>query len=232
MTSIEAIPLRQRKLARTRLALLDALKDQLGKHAYEAVRVRDLCAAAEISEASFFNYFQKKEDLLFYFIQVWSLEVGWHARQIVVEHGALAAIEDVFARAAAAAAEHPRVMAEVLAFLARLERPPELSEMTAAERLLAFPELPGIEDVPDRGLDTLLPELLTTAAQRGELPRRADRRFLYLTLAALFFGTPTAMRRVGPEQLGSVWRAQLALLWKAAGASVPPRKKKRATRTP
>ena len=39
--------------------------------------------------------------------------------------------------------------------------------------------------------------------------RRPPRDFLFLTLAALFFGTPIALLRSSPELVGPAWRAQL-----------------------
>ena len=141
MDRFEDLPLRQRKLARTRLALLGALTAQLETQTYEAVRIKDLCAAADISEASFFNYFERKEDLLVYFVQIWSLSVGWHAQRVLAERGALAAIEDVFCRTAADIAAHPRVMAEVIAFQARMEGAPAVRDPALAERLCAYPDM-------------------------------------------------------------------------------------------
>ncbi len=221
MTRFDKLPLRQRKYARTRLSLLGALTAQLETRTYEAVRVKDLCAAAEISEASFFNYFERKEDLLVYFIQIWSLSVGWHAQHVLAERGALAAIADVFARTAADVAAHPRVMAEVIAFQARLEAPPPLRDPTLAERLAAYPDLPGIDALPARGLDAILPELLAAAKAHGELPRDADTEFVFLNLSSIFFGTPVILRQGPPGALGPAWKAQLDMILRAAGARIP-----------
>ncbi len=221
MLHFDDLPLRQRKYARTRLALLGALTAQLETHTYEAVRIRDLCATAEISEASFFNHFERKEDLLVYFIQVWSLSVGWHAQRILAERGALAAIGDVFARTAADIKAHPRVMSEVIAFQARMEVPPALRDLTLAERLAAYPDLPGIEGLPARGLDAILPDLLDAAKTCGELPRDANTEFLFLNLSSIFFGTPVILRQSAPETLGPAWQAQLDMIFRAAGAALP-----------
>ena len=221
MPHFEDQPLRQRKLARTRLALLGAMTSQLETHSYEAVRVKDLCTAADISEASFFNYFERKEDLLVYFIQMWSLSVGWHAQRSLATDGALKAIEEVFSRTAADIAARPRVMAEVIAFQARMEATPTMRDPTLAERLGAFPDLEGIESLPARGLDAILPELLAAAIARGELPVDANVDTLFLNLAAVFFGTPVILGRRDPGAIGPAWKAQLHMILQAAGAAPP-----------
>jgi AcrR family transcriptional regulator len=218
MQKFEDQPLRQRKYARTKLALLEAFTAGLDAQTYEAIRIKDLSAAAEISEASFFNYFQRKEDLLTYFIQVWSLDVGWHARKVLPERGALAAIEEVFLRTAADVSQHPRVMAEIIVYQARKEHPVTVSDLTLAERLLAFPALEGIESVPASGLEAIFPELIGAAKASGELPEDADADFLFVNLATLFFGAPVVLRVTNPAAIGALWQAQLAQLFRAVGA--------------
>lgn len=210
------LPLRERKLARSRLTLLDAFVERMDQRPIEEIAVRELCAAAEVSEATFFNLFDGKPELVVFFIQLWSLEMAWVARGVLADKGALAAIEAVFAQTATSVAAHPRVMGEVIAAQARLDGPPPHRTLTLAERLLRFPDHPGIEALPAEGLDALFPWLLDEAVRRGELPADTDLRFLFLNLAAIFFGTPIALRAIDPAMVGPAWTAQLAMLWRGA----------------
>lgn len=212
-TLLRALPLRPRKLARTRLALLHAAVEALRTQRLEDVAVKGLCEAAQVSEASFFNYFPKKSDLLVYFVQLWSAQMAWHAQRLAREKGGLAAVEAVFALTAEKVADHPAVMAEVLAFQARREKAARLPQLSLAERLLAFPDLEGIGDVPGMGLDALIPPLLEQAVAAGELPRGADLKQALLGVASVFFGVPLALLGVDPGAVGPAYRAQLALLW-------------------
>ncbi|MCA9613736.1 MAG: TetR/AcrR family transcriptional regulator [Sandaracinus sp.] len=234
MTKLEREPgLRERKQARTKLALLDAFVEALGERSLEAIAVRDLCATVPVSEATFFNYFRGKADLVTYFVQLWSLDHAWHARRTLEREGALAAIGEIFARTAETVREHPRVLAEVIAAQARLEGPPEVHEIGLAERRERFAELDGIEELPARGLDSLLPWLLDEAIARGELRPDAPRDLLFLTLAAVFFGTPVALLRGSPAAVGDAWRAQLALLLgphRVTSAAAPTATKATATK--
>jgi AcrR family transcriptional regulator len=207
------IPLRERKFARTKLGLLRAATAQLEKRSLEEISIRDLCAAVEISEASFFNYFPRKADLLAYYVQIWALEMEWHARRVAPERGALAAIDDVFARTAREVARHPALMAEIVAFQARLAAPSMPAEISLAERLLAFPDLQGIEDVPAGHLGTLLPWLIDRAIAGGELPADVDRATVLATLATVFFGVPVVLRHVDPAKVESLYRAELDVVW-------------------
>jgi len=58
-------PLRERKRARTRQALVAAAVELFDRDGYEQTTVADIAAAAEIGTRTFFSYFASKEELLF-----------------------------------------------------------------------------------------------------------------------------------------------------------------------
>lgn len=211
--AFDRLPLRQRKYARTKLGLLDATLGALREHPLEEVPVKALCEVASISEASFFNYFPRKTDLLVYYIQLWSIEMAWYARQFAEARGGLAAIEEIFAMTAQRVAENPAPMGEIVAGQARMTEPPKFADVTLAERLLAFPDLDGVEDLEGEGLDTLLPPLIERAVKAGELPKKTDRQAALIALAGIFLGLPVVLRRSPPSALGQAYHVQLQLLW-------------------
>jgi AcrR family transcriptional regulator len=223
MATLDELPLRQRKFATTKLSLLRAAVERLDARSLDELRVRELCDAVGISEASFFNYFPRKTDLLLYFVQIWTVDVAWHVlREKPAPSSVNAAIRRIFDVTAAQATDHPRVMAEVLAVQARLTTQPSMQPLTLAERLSAFPGRQGIEDVPEHGLDSLLPDLLRRAVRQGELPQRTDLRAATLGLTAIFFGVPIVMRRIDPSAIARTYRSQLEIYW--AGLSAIPRR--------
>lgn len=57
--------LRERKKARTRLAISQIATRLFNERGFEAVTVAEVAAAAEVSVATVFNYFETKEDLFF-----------------------------------------------------------------------------------------------------------------------------------------------------------------------
>jgi AcrR family transcriptional regulator len=217
-TPFDDLPLRQRKHARTKLALLESMLAALEERSLEEVTVKDLCREVGVSEGTFFNYFPSKPSVLVYYVQLWSLEMGWHATRWSDDLGGLAAIEAIFASTARELARRPNPMGEIIAWQARTSDAPVFHEIGLAERLLAFPELPGVEHVVAKGLDELLPPLVRQAIERGELPSELNVETVLIALASLFFGIPVVMRRMKPDLIEGAYRTQLRILWTGLGA--------------
>src|SRR4051795_11643681 len=57
--------LRERKKLRTRQLIADTARRLFAERGFDAVRVAEVARAAEVSEATVFNYFPAKEDLFF-----------------------------------------------------------------------------------------------------------------------------------------------------------------------
>jgi AcrR family transcriptional regulator len=204
--------LRQRKFARTRLALARVLADALGEESFAEVAVKRLCRTAEVSEATFFNYFPRKQDLLTYLAHLWLLELGWHVQRAASEAKGLPVVDKLFAEVARTCERRPGVLAELLAWIARgggLHTGLDISEL---EKQLAFPELPGIENVPIQGLDAWLLPQVEAAISRGDLPENALRPLVLGALLAMLLGVPLTLLGSDPARIASAYRQQLALV--------------------
>ncbi len=214
----DAIPLRERKFARTKMALLEAALERMKEKSLADITVRELCDAAEVSEATFFNYFKKKDDLLRYFIQIWTLEVQLVADQRAGEDGGLAYVEAIFAHTAERIAENPRVMLEIIGHMA-LHGDPEAWEcehvaLTFAERVQAFPELTDAAVTANEcEIDAMFRSAVERAIAKKELPEKIDVDLSVGTLISLFFGTPLWGTRIRPQDIGATYAAQLTTLW-------------------
>lgn len=215
--------LRERKFARTKLALLRATMERLRTKSLDQVTVKELCEEAEVSEATFFNYFPKKGDLLHYFIQLWTVEVTWHARHAVGDRAGLAYIEQVFDYTGRQLGDHPRLMLEIIGQMALEPQPAECvcerGRLSATEKLHAFPELDGVETCDERELPDIFRPALLRAVELGELPPAIDVDAAVVALLSTFFGVPLWLGAQQPDQIRPAYQQQLRLIWAGLRAS-------------
>ncbi|MBV6493308.1 MAG: hypothetical protein LDLANPLL_01324 [Turneriella sp.] len=185
---LQNISLRERKFAYARFSLLKELVDALEKKTFAEIRIRDLCAAAEISEPSFFNYFPEKDDLLNYFVALWGIELELFSQK---NSPGLSALEAAFAHTGKTAILYPQLMKELLAYQARAnvpERLKVLKELTLAEKILAFGCAPDLAEIAPHGIRSWLMQNVQSAILRRELPSHTNLHTAAIAFGAVFFG--------------------------------------------
>lgn len=131
---LDAAPfgLRARKHARTRAALADALETALRTKDFVDVTVEELAAAADVSRATFFNYFDSKNQALDYVLSKWLLAI-----QVELDgHGlsGIPAIVRAFERMGERVQSNPIAFVRVVSGIGPVRRP--LPALTAAEVFL------------------------------------------------------------------------------------------------
>ena len=203
--------LRERKFARTRLKLAQALVKRLQQASLEEIVVRDLCDDVEISEATFFNYFPRKLDLLDYYTQLWMLELNWKCRNS--DRSGLAAVGLSFELMGKAFQGQSGVMGEIIARQALQREKPEPVEIGLAERMIAFPEHEGIEGLPVGGIDKVWLPALEQAIRSTELPPNSHMPTLMVGLASIFYGLPLVLKQSNVAAIPSMYAQQLNVFW-------------------
>ena len=215
--------LRQKKFARTRLALATALSNALVEQTLSVISVKTLCREAEVSEATFFNYFPGKQDLMGYLAQLWLLELGWQAAAAAQAGPGLPAIQQLFAHTARSCARRPGLMRELIAWLVHGGSPDTLQAPSEFERKLAFPKLEGIERTPLKGIDALIVPQLEAAITTGDLPDNTLLPTLLSLLLAILFGVPLTLLSSHPGKIADLYQQQLKLVWSGVRAAATGR---------
>jgi AcrR family transcriptional regulator len=222
MSTPPRFSLRERKFARTRLALAEIVTNHLENAPLEALSVRALCERAQISEATFFNYFPKKEAIVVYIDKLWSLELNWYGLQVAGQQKGLSVIEALFRYAAIQIQKKPGLMGEIIAHQARERTRTTLPDITPAERMMAFRDLAGIEDLGEDSLETIFRKALAQAVDQGELPPNTLIPAAMVGLVSIFYGVPLAIQHSSPGTIGPMYRQQLAVLWAGLRSVVIP----------
>ena len=206
------IPLRERKFAQTKQAILEAFLKRIKEVHLDEMSVKEICTEVEISEGTFFNYFPKKIDILHYFISLWSLEVGYQADKVSKDKP-IEAIETVFTYTTERFMENAPMIYEIICFIAKQREPLVVKDLTTAEKLIAFPKYKEIEKVKAISLVEIFRPYLEKAIKMGELPKETNVELTLLILRSIFFGTPLALSQAHVEKLGPIYITRLKMIW-------------------
>src|SRR5215471_13123263 len=217
------LPLREKKFARVRLAILSAVLRLMQERSLAEISVREICELAQVAQATFFNYFPNKEDVLVYYMRLWSIPVTLQCRAVAARRSVLDAVVAVFDYTAREMEQYPRLMFEIIAYLAHATEPPHPPTLTRAERLLTFPDLPGAEEVEPQSIDELFTAQLKQAVRAGELPSSLETEAVALLLKTIFYGVPLATRREGVHTIRRAYHEALEILlgsWRTEKRSI------------
>ena len=211
---LNTLPQREKKYAKTKIALLNALLDELKSKPLSAIKIKELAFIAEVSEPTFFNYFDSKQHMLVYFIQLWSIDMNALAQKCEQKHDSyVEIIKDIFRETSQEIVKHPQIMLEIIAFQSQgLELKPH--DVTSAEKWLFFPEIERVEEIEGMGLETILPPLIQKAVEAKEIGKESDVELVFLNLSALFFGTALLVLKDSTSAFPSLLEAQLTQLFK------------------
>ncbi|MEE9342963.1 MAG: TetR family transcriptional regulator [Gammaproteobacteria bacterium] len=202
--------LREKKYARTRLSLVRQLAQAVEKMPWQDVSIRELCEQAELSEATFFNYFPQKQDLLQLVIQLWLLEISGQLKSAGAESG-LKRIHAQFALCAQTCRDRPGFMHAVIHWVAGGGKLNDQFAPSMIERQLTFPDDENLKDAPVVGLDRLLADQLDVAVSTGQLPVNTVIPVVLTGLLSLLFGLPLILLGSDPGRISVLYQQQLQI---------------------
>ena len=214
--SINDLPLRERKHALTKFALLDALITKLRDKPLAEISVTELCKTIPISEVTFYNYFSKKSDLINCFMQLWSIDLLWHIKKRNIEEG-LGLIEEILEFTANTVEEIPNIMAEIIIMVAQNRNEINFQLLNDAEQLFYSKKRDYPEATPERNLDALIIPSLEIARDKGNLPKDVDVEDIYKSILSILYGVPVAVLYTTAtdtsQKIRSLYRKQILNLW-------------------
>jgi len=180
------------------------------------ISIKDVCRGVEVSEGTFFNYFPRKIDLIYYFHQLFDYKMIYKTRQRVRLGKYLDLIDTLF-QMVAGEFEHPTLMLEFISIITGEKEHPGKLEIPALEIAFALPECPGIEKDPAclSTLEEFFLQTLRLAVEHKELPKKINIEDMCIHLFSILVGASVALEPKMFPQLGRYYADHLKLLWKA-----------------
>ncbi|WP_312111618.1 TetR/AcrR family transcriptional regulator [Brevibacillus reuszeri] len=185
MTS-ETISLREKKKAKTKLALLEGCLERIGEGTFRSVLVEDICQHAEVSKVTFFKFFPQKEDLLIYFMSIWQAEC--YVELSNSSKRGLAAVRYIFAKVTEDGKKHPGIMLSLISFLSEQKMHPWIPILSEAELYLLFPHEANRAEIAKVSLHDIFKQSVIEAREDGDLSPRISDEEAVILLFSMFYG--------------------------------------------
>lgn len=200
---------REIKKAKLRIDLMTFMLEELKGHTFDQIKVTTLCEKAGISEVTFFKYFDKKEELLQYFMQVWNYR---REKRIHLEgrQEGLAAIRQIFYDLGTT--EHAiKILNTVSGFISKSSEPPKKIHLTGCEKWLLDDQ--ETYDIKVMDLSDQITYHLKEIIIQGEGLSVDEIAKMNLTLSSLFYGT-AIIAHATSQPLLDLYMMQLDQLFK------------------
>lgn len=214
--------LRERKHARTKLAIVNAFVRRLRTTRYDDISIRELCRSVDISEGTFFNYFPEKMDIINYYMTLLLLKIIWTAQMEVPPGKPLDLIDEVFVKLAEEL-HTANLGYQLISIMVNQQESPKVIDIPPLEKQLAFPRCAGIEKSPTVQLQKFFNACLREARQRGDLPSDAVLDDIVISLLTIMGGTLLAAKFEKIKDRAYHYTRQLRLLWKGLGGGTRKR---------
>lgn len=210
--------LRERKHARTKVALAQAFVERMADCRFDDISIKDICAAVEVSEGTFFNYFSEKIDVIEYYLQLNNIWAVYAARLACPGKEGLALVEAIFGKLGQKIVSL-NIAHEFIAAMLRRAYAPKLMDISALEKSYAFPGCPGIENIKAYRLSDFFRDCITAAVKNNEFKGPVDIDDAVTALMVILNGVLCTVKFNNRENktLAYYHERQLSILWKGLG---------------
>jgi AcrR family transcriptional regulator len=214
---IDDLSLREKKHVKTKIELAKAFAKMLETTRINDISIKEVCRQVEVSEATFYNYFPAKKDIMSYIVRLFMFKIIWLNEKNFDHKNILKNINDVFQHMARENKDS-HIIYEVEAFFLGERISRDVKKLSTAELQVAFPECGQIEQVDIRGIEEYLRKLVKMAIEHKELPSKINIDDTIIALATILVGTPIALDFNKIARMGEYFEKQLNLLWKGLRA--------------
>lgn len=207
------ISLREKKYAKTKLALLQEFISKMKDSRFEDISIKEICEKVEVSEGTFFNYFHQKVEVLIYYKTLTVTKMNWYLNTQRNDLSPLQKIDVAFDLIADELKE-PNFFYEMVRTMISEKVRDEVADISPVEKHYAFPDCPGVEAIESIDLCKFFEHLVNDAFAAGEISEEADRQTVYTALMSLLIGLPLAIEIEDFPRLKEIFKSQLSILGK------------------
>lgn len=210
--------LREKKFAKTKMALLNEFVVRLKTTKFADISIKEICEAVEVSEATFYNYFPQKKDVVFYHKSLMGLRLAWVIEHELKGKSSFEIIQEAF-NVISKDMQDRNLFYEVMTVMIAEDdkRCVNDVELSSVEKYYAFPELKGIEDIYVKNFEQLLRQQLEEAKSQKLIKEEVNIEEALISLFSIMIGVPLCMDKEEYPRFKDHYQTQLQWFWKAVG---------------
>ena len=193
--------LRPVKAAKLKLAILQATIDLIRDGSFKELHISELCNKIHISKVTLFKYFAQKEDILLYYMRIWTFH-----RAVELSENGKKGINGIFYivdKLSESYERHPGLILSFIGHLANtqtIQRPFPVKE---DERRMLYPNNENISDIEIKSLEQLLETFILEAIFNRQITKNSNTKELTNAVVSIIYGTilTAHTHRINPSKL-------------------------------
>ena len=205
-----SISLRQKKMMKTKHALAMAFIEKLKEQKFDTISIKDICAQTDVSEATFFNYFPQKVDVIAYLLKAKIFKTVWTVRSLQKNMPFTRRVEKTF-ELFAEEIKHPYVFFEVFSMIAMNKAQIEAFSISCEELQYIYPDCTCEEKIRTISIHDFFEELIDDA--RNEIPKTLCKHDFAQFLLTILTGVPLSIPVSEFPNITQIYHNHLSILW-------------------
>lgn len=206
---MKKLSLREKKFAKTKINITFNLIEKLAHTTFDNISIKQICEDIEISEATFYNYFPKKTDIIDYYTSLKLYKHFWCLKKITKDDDTPIQKIRNFFNVWAENIQIP-VFNEVFTFYHKNKQYDHMkTAISVSEKITAFPECEGIETIKTKNTVSFFTDQIEEAKKKNLLPKKTDTKKLVLILHIIMHGSAIFSQNDENNTLKDYYETQL-----------------------
>jgi hypothetical protein len=204
--------LRQKKFVRIKKSLTEAFIERLKTINFDRISIKDICNQVEVSEATFYNYFPQKIDVILYFAATQVLKVSWiifYKKQKLDPIKKMNFLFDYFAKKM----KDRYLFFEFISVLSGQKTPMQSLEISSFEKKILYPECEGIENVVLNPIKKIMKIIIQEAQEKKMIINSIKAEELSLVFHSALIGMPLSLESFDFKNLLKNYNLYLSMIW-------------------
>ncbi len=208
-----SLSLRQKKLIKTKHSLANAFAKKLKTQKFDQISIKDICAETDVSEASFFNYFPQKIDVIAFLFKAKIFKTYWTIEPLQKTLSFTQCIEKTF-ECFVDEIKHPFIFFEMLSIIGMHKTQMASFAISAEELQCIYPHCSNAEKIHMPTMHEFFEEMIEHAIEKKQIPATICKKTLAQFLMIILTGVPLSIPISEFTNLTETYRKHLSLLWR------------------